>query len=107
MNQGKFEDYSENEETELSPDEINEALEDALEIDTQTQVFLEMRKQNLELLKIAAQVAGFAGPHPPIKSGDVKNALRNIWEIYSEVYTWVDPEETEEDEDGEFDEQDD
>jgi hypothetical protein len=107
MNQSNFEDEPEGEEAELSPEEITEVLEDALEIDTQTQVFLEMRKQNLELLKVAAQIAGFAGPHPPIKPGDVKNALRNIWEIYSEVYTWVDPEETGDEEDDEFDEQDD
>ena len=65
-----------------------------LEIDTQSQIFLEMRQQNLELLQIAAKVAGYAGDHGPLKPGDVKHALKNIWEVYSELYSWVDPEET-------------
>ena len=37
--------------------EVEEALEEALELDTQSQIFLEMRRQNLDLLKIATQVA--------------------------------------------------
>ena len=41
--------------------EVEEALEEALELDTQSQIFLEMRRQNLDLLKIAAEVAGFTG----------------------------------------------
>lgn len=79
-------------------EEINEAIEEALELDTQSQIFLEMRRQNLDLLKIAVEVAGFGGQHPPIKHGDLKNAVRSIWDIYSEFYAWVDPEETEGDE---------
>lgn len=79
--------------------EIEEAIEEALELDTQSQIFLEMRRQNLDLLKIAAEVAGFWGAHPPIKQGDLKNAIRSIWDVYSEFYAWVDPEETEGDED--------
>jgi hypothetical protein len=78
-------------------DEIEEAIEEALELDTQSQIFLEMRRQNLDLLKIAVEVAGFAGQHPPFKHGDLKGALRSIWDIYSEFYAWVDPEETEDD----------
>jgi hypothetical protein len=79
------------------PNENDEAIE--LELDTQSQIFLEMRQQNLDLLEIAARVAGYAGEHGPLKSGDVRQALRNIWEIYSEFYAWIDPEEAE-DEDG-------
>jgi len=74
-----------------------EALEEALELDTQSQIFLEMRRQNLELLKIASEVAGYTGNHPPLKSGDVKNAMKGIWDIYSEFYAWIDPEESDED----------
>jgi len=84
-------------------DEVEEALEEALELDTQSQIFLEMRRQNLDLLKIAAEVAGFAGNHPPLKSGDLKNAMKSIWDIYSEFYAWIDPEESDEDEDEEDD----
>ena len=79
--------------------DVDEALEEALELDTQSQIFLEMRRQNLDLLKIASEVAGFAGTHPPLKQGDVKNALKTMWDIYSELYAWVDPEESEDDDD--------
>jgi hypothetical protein len=72
-----------------------------LELDTQSRIFLQMRAQNLELLRIASQVAGFAGNHPPLKSGDLKNAMKGIWEIYAEFYSWIDPEETGEDDEDE------
>lgn len=77
----------------------DEGLE--LEIDTQSQIFLEMRQQNLDLLEIAARVAGYNGDNGPLKPGDVKQAMKNIWEIYSEFYSWIDPEESEEEEDEE------
>jgi hypothetical protein len=78
-------------------DEVEEALEEALELDTQSQIFLEMRRQNLDLLKIAAEVAGYSGNHPPLKQGDLKHAMKGIWDIYSEFYAWIDPEESDED----------
>jgi hypothetical protein len=81
--------------------EVEEALEEALELDTQSQIFLEMRRQNLDLLRIASEVAGFHGPHQPLRPGDLKNAMKSIWDIYSEFYAWVDPEEADEDEDEE------
>jgi len=88
--------------------EVEEALEEALELDTQSQIFLVMRRQNLDLLRIATQVAGYSGQHGPVKSGDVKNALRNIWDVFSEFYSWIDPEEAEGDEDdGEDEDEDD
>ena len=85
--------------------EVEEALEEALELDTQSQIFLEMRRQNLDLLKIATQVAGYSGEHGPLKPGDVKTALRGIWDIFAEFYMWIDPEEAEDDD--EIDEDDD
>ncbi|QEH36165.1 hypothetical protein OJF2_47250 [Aquisphaera giovannonii] len=85
---------------------IDEALEEALEMDTQSEIFLEMRRQNLELLRIATDVAGYSGEHGPLKTGDVKNAMRTIWEVFSEFYAWIDPEEEDED-DEEEDEDDD
>ena len=100
----EHEDEHENgHEHEHEPD-VDEALEEALELDTQSQIFLEMRRQNLDLLKIATEVAGYAGPHAPLKQGDVKNALKAMWDIYSELYAWVDPEESEDDDDDEDDE---
>jgi hypothetical protein len=83
--------------------EVEEALEEALELDTQSQIFLEMRRQNLDLLRIAAEVAGFTGQRPPLKPGDLKHALRSIWDVYAEFYAWVDPEESDDDEDEEDD----
>jgi hypothetical protein len=82
-------------------DEHESSSEDAfeLELDTQSQIFLEMRQQNLELLQIAAQVAGYSGSHGQLKQSDVKRALKEIWEVYAEFYSWIDPEETDEDED--------
>jgi hypothetical protein len=87
--------------------EVEEALEEALELDTQSQIFLEMRRQNLDLLRLATEVAGFTGPHGPLKQSDLKGAMRNIWDVFSEFYTWIDPEEDEDDEDDEDDDLDD
>lgn len=87
--------------------DVEEALEEALELDTQSQIFLEMRRQNLELLRIASEVAGYTGPHPALKPGDVRNALRNIWDVYAEFYSWIDPEESEEGDDEDLDDEDD
>src|SRR5271167_2029107 len=89
-------DHDHDHETE---NDVEEALEEALELDTQSQIFLEMRRQNLDLLKIATQVAGFSGTHGPLKAGDLKQAMRTIWDLFSEFYAWVDPEEAENDED--------
>ena len=87
--------------------EVEEALEEALELDTQSQIFLQMRRQNLDLLRIATAVAGYSGQQGPLKSGDVKNALRSIWDVFSEFYVWIDPEEAEGDDEEEEDEDDD
>ncbi|MGE3821103.1 MAG: hypothetical protein AB7I30_16950 [Isosphaeraceae bacterium] len=80
---------------------VEDAIEEALELDTQGQIFIELRRQNIELLKVAAEVAGLTGPHPALKPNDVRGALKNIWEIYSEFYAWIDPEEGD-DEDEEY-----
>jgi hypothetical protein len=68
-----------------------------LELATQSRIFLEMRAQNLELLRIASQVAGYSGGHPPLKPGDMRNALKGIWDVYAEFYSWIDPEENDDD----------
>lgn len=85
---------------------VEDAIEEALELDTQSQIFIEMRRQNIDLLKIAAEVAGLSGPHPALKPNDVRGALKNIWEIYSEFYAWIDPEESDDDEDEEYEDED-
>ncbi len=81
--------------------EVQEALGEALELDTQSQIFLQMRRQNLDLLRLAAEVAGYGSARGPVKQDDLKPAMQNIWEVFSEFYTWIDPEEAEDDEDDE------
>ena len=83
--------------------EVEEAIEEALELDTQSQIFLEMRRQNLDLLKIAAEVVGFSGQHPPIRPNELQGALKSIWDVYSEFYAWIDPEESDDDDEDEED----
>jgi hypothetical protein len=80
---------------------VEESLEQALELDTQSQIFLEMRRQNIDLLKLAVEAAGLSGQHPPLKPGDLKVSMKNLWDLYSEFYSWIDPEEAEGDEDEE------
>jgi hypothetical protein len=91
-----------------APDDEEHELEDEFddmfdfEMDSHTQIFLEMRKQNIALLKIAAQVAGLSGRQGPIKPGDLRQALKSLWETYAEFYTWVDPEADEDDDEQEL-----
>jgi hypothetical protein len=99
MSENEYDDEGEGGHDHDHDHEVEEALEEALELDTQSQIFLEMRRQNLDLLRIASEVAGFHGPHPALRPGDLKNAMKTIWEIYSEFYAWIDPEEDDEDED--------
>ncbi len=92
---------SEHENDEIEDNDLEapeDVLEEALELDTQSQIFLEMRRQNLDLLKLSIEVAGLGGSHGPVKSGDLKVAVKNIWDLYSEFYSWIDPEESEGDE---------
>ncbi|WZO97814.1 hypothetical protein EP7_004866 [Isosphaeraceae bacterium EP7] len=95
-------DEAEEHEDEQTAEEV---LGDALELDTQSQIFLELRRQNLDLLKLASEVSGYGGTHPPVKHTELKGALKNIWDVYSEFHAWIDPEEAEgdDDEDGEED----
>lgn len=86
-------------------DDEGEAIEQALELDRQSQIFLELRRQNLDLIRLAAEVAGFTGTHPPLKPQDLKHAMKSIWDVYAEMHSWVDPEE-EGDEDGEYEDED-
>lgn len=100
MSEHEYENGHEHEhEHEDEHDEVEEALEEALELDTQSQIFLEMRRQNVDLLKIAIEVAGFSGQHPALRGGELKNAMKSIWDVYSEFYAWIDPEESDEEDD--------
>lgn len=93
MHQHNDENGHDHEHDEIDPSE----LADALQLDSRTQIFLEMRGQNLELLKVATQVAGYGREHPPLKPEELRKAMRSIWDVYSEFYQWIDPEESEDD----------
>ncbi len=79
---------------EHSDDHDHDHDETELTIDAQTQLFLEMRRQNVELLQLACRFAGYGGDHGPIKPDEVEKALLRLWEIYSEFYEWIDPEKS-------------
>jgi hypothetical protein len=83
-------------------DELGGELSMPLELEAASQMLIEMRAQNVELIRIAAQVAGYAGEHGPLKPGELRQAMNSIWDIYSQIYQWIDPEDS-----GEGDEDDD
>jgi hypothetical protein len=87
------------EEEDVQDDELDEGGEFGLDI--RSQIFLAMRQQNLSLLKIAAEVSGYSKSGTPLRPEDARKALKTMWEIYSEIYSWVDPEESDEDGDEE------
>ncbi len=82
---------------EIDPTELLQELG----ADTKTQIFLSMRQQNIELLDIAARIAGFSDTNAPLSGDDTELAMRTIWKLYSEFYSWVDPEEVEDEDDDE------
>ena len=83
-----------------------DSLPMAMEFEAAGNVLLGMREQNVELLRIASQVAGYGGGHTPLKPSDLRHAINAIWEVYSQFYQWVDPEDTGDEEDeGEGDEE--
>jgi hypothetical protein len=68
---------------------------DAMDQHNQIHLFLALRQQNVELLRVAARVAGYTGEKPPGKPDEVRQALDRIYDVYSEFYAWVDPEQAE------------
>jgi hypothetical protein len=80
-------------------DDSAEEILSGLDLDSPTQVFLSLRSQNLDLLRLAIQTAGYAEGKPFLKAEEKRQAMERIWEIYSEFYEWVDP-ESDDDEEG-------
>jgi hypothetical protein len=68
-------------------------MEMPLALEAAGQVVLEVRAQNVELLRLAAEVTGYTGSHSPLKPADLRQAVNAIWEVYSQFYQWIDPEE--------------
>lgn len=70
---------------------------DPVALDAASLVFTHLRAQNVELAKVALQVAGAIHPSKPIAPGEMRATLERAWEVYSELYEWVDPEHIEDD----------
>jgi hypothetical protein len=63
-----------------------------LEGESAAQAYMMFRMQNVEILKLAAQVAGFGPGVTAPKSDEPKPALDRIWTYYAEFLEWIDPE---------------
>ena len=104
-------EHDENEnELELEHDHDHDdesSIEEAIEIETETQLRLEIRRQNIDLLKIAVDFAGYGGQHPPLKPHELQNAVKAVWDAYGEFEAFIDPfqNDEDEDEDGEDDDE--
>ena len=58
-------DHDDNDQSHPHDHEVEEALEEALELDTQSQIFLEMRRQNLDLkVEILRATGRWLGANP-------------------------------------------
>ncbi|GIW87363.1 MAG: hypothetical protein KatS3mg108_1687 [Isosphaeraceae bacterium] len=57
-------------------------------------IFLHLRQQNIELLKLAIDLAERINPRGE-KSSDPRVALEQLWSLYAELYDWIDPEQAE------------
>lgn len=94
-----------NDEDDAGDDGLAEALMGGA---SPTDVFLQMRAQNIELLQLAARIAGHGNAPGPLKPHELQAALKSVWNVYSEIYEWIDPEELEdeeEDEDGDYEDE--
>lgn len=65
---------------------------DATDLELGSRMYVEFRAQNIELLKLAAQVAGFGPGAHATKFDDPKPVLDQIWDLYAEFQEWIDPE---------------
>jgi hypothetical protein len=80
-------------------------IESMFDMDQQSQIFLEIRGQNIELLKVATQIAGYSNPHGPLKPGEMRQAVKTIYDLFADLYALVDPQEEELDEEDELEDE--
>lgn len=80
--------------TRRQPDEPEFDPEELFELASAPSIFLEMRSQNIELLKIAMQLAERIPPAGGA-SNDPRAAMEHLWGLFAELYDWIDPEQSE------------
>lgn len=75
--------------------ELPFSLED---LETGSQIFVTARGQNIELIKLAAQLAGYGPGGATITPENASEALQHIYDMFHEFVDWIDPELDDDDE---------
>lgn len=65
--------------------------------ETEIATYLTIRAQNIELLGLAAKIAGCAEPKQLLNDVEVESNMRRLEEIFVTLADWVDPEEGDDD----------
>lgn len=65
--------------------------------ETEIATYLTIRAQNIELLGLAAKLAGCADPKQLINDVEAESNMRRLEEIYITLADWVDPDEADDD----------
>lgn len=68
--------------------------------ETEIATYLTIRAQNIELLGLAAKIAGCSDPKTLINEVDAEATMRRLHEIFATLEEWVDPDEADEDIEG-------
>lgn len=72
-------------------DDEPDQLSDMEASETEIATYLTIRAQNIELLGLAAKIAGCADPKTLLNEVDTESTLRRLQEIYTHLEEWVDP----------------
>lgn len=65
--------------------------------ETEIATYLTIRAQNIELLGLAAKIAGCSDPKALLNDVDTESTMRRLEEIYVTLGDWVDPDEADDD----------
>lgn len=65
--------------------------------ETEIATYLTIRAQNIELLGLAAKIAGCSDPKVLLNDVDTEATMRRLHEIFATLEEWVDPDEADED----------
>lgn len=76
---------------------IDDEFENLEATETEIATYLTIRAQNIELLGLAAKIAGCSDPKSLLSEVDTEATMRKLHEIYSHFEEWVDPDEADED----------
>lgn len=68
--------------------------------ETEIATYLTIRAQNIELLGLAAKIAGCSDPKNLLSDVEAESSMRRLEEIYVTLADWVDPDEADDDLEG-------